>query len=114
MLWMGAESGSQKVLDAMEKGLTVADIRAANELLRGEGIEVGVFLQFGYPGETWADIEATLQLARELEPADIGRVGVVSLARHEVLRARESGTGREAELGRLERSVDDVSRHLRA
>ncbi len=72
MLWMGAESGSQKVLDAMEKGLRVDDIRTANRLLKAEGIDVGVFLQFGYPGETWTDIEATLQLAREIEPADIG------------------------------------------
>jgi anaerobic magnesium-protoporphyrin IX monomethyl ester cyclase len=71
-LWMGAESGSQKVLDAMEKGLRVDDIRNANRLLKAAGIEVGVFLQFGYPGETWADIEATLQLAREIKPADIG------------------------------------------
>jgi anaerobic magnesium-protoporphyrin IX monomethyl ester cyclase len=72
MLWMGAESGSQKVLDAMEKGLRVDDIHRANRLLKAEGIDVGVFLQFGYPGETWTDIEATLQLARELDPADIG------------------------------------------
>lgn len=71
-LWMGAESGSQKVLDAMEKGLRVDDIRTASRLLKGAGIEVGFFLQFGYPGETWDDIEATLQLTRELEPADIG------------------------------------------
>jgi anaerobic magnesium-protoporphyrin IX monomethyl ester cyclase len=72
MVWMGAESGSQKVLDAMEKGLRVEDIREANRLLSAEHIDVGVFLQFGYPGETWQDIEATLQLARDIEPADIG------------------------------------------
>jgi radical SAM superfamily enzyme YgiQ (UPF0313 family) len=72
MLWMGAESGSQKVLDAMEKGLRVDDIRKASRLLKAAGIEVGFFLQFGYPGETWDDIEATLQLTRELEPSDIG------------------------------------------
>ena len=72
MLWMGAESGSQKVLDAMEKGLRVEDIENANRLLKSAGIDVGVFLQFGYPGENWDDIEATLRLARELEPADIG------------------------------------------
>src|SRR5687768_4426098 len=72
MLWMGAESGSQKVLDAMEKGLRVDDIRTASRLLKAAGIEVGFFLQFGYPGETWEDIEATLQLTRELEPSDIG------------------------------------------
>jgi anaerobic magnesium-protoporphyrin IX monomethyl ester cyclase len=72
MLWMGAESGSQKVLDAMEKGLRVDDIRRASRLLQANGVDVGVFLQFGYPGETWDDIEATLQLTREIEPADIG------------------------------------------
>lgn len=72
MVWMGAESGSQKVLDAMEKGLRVEDIKSANRVLKANGIDVGVFLQFGYPGETWSDIEATLQLAREIEPADIG------------------------------------------
>jgi anaerobic magnesium-protoporphyrin IX monomethyl ester cyclase len=59
-------------LGAMEKGLRVDDIRRANRLLRAAGINVGVFLQFGYPGETWSDIEATLQLTRDLEPADIG------------------------------------------
>ena len=69
---MGAESGSQKILDAMEKGIRVDDIRVASRLLKAAGIKVGFFLQFGYPGETWDDIEATLQLARELEPADIG------------------------------------------
>lgn len=72
MLWMGAESGSQKVLDAMEKGLRVDDIRNASASLKAAGIAVGIFLQFGYPGETWEDIEATLQLTRELAPADIG------------------------------------------
>lgn len=72
MVWMGAESGSQKVLDAMDKGLRVDDIRNASAQLKAAGIEVGFFLQFGYPGETWDDIEATLQLTRELEPADIG------------------------------------------
>ena len=72
MVWMGAESGSQKILDAMDKGLRVDDIRTASRLLQTAGIDVGFFLQFGYPGETRDDIEATLQLARELEPADVG------------------------------------------
>ena len=72
MVWLGAESGSQKVLDAMEKGLRVDDIRAASRHLRAAGIEVGFFLQFGYPGESWSDIEATLQLVRELKPTDVG------------------------------------------
>jgi anaerobic magnesium-protoporphyrin IX monomethyl ester cyclase len=71
-VWMGAESGSQRILDAMEKGLRVEDIRTARECLRAAGIKVGFFLQFGYPGEGWTDIEATLQLVRDLAPDDIG------------------------------------------
>ena len=72
MVWMGAESGSQRILDAMEKGQTVADVRRATRLLRDGGIQVGFFLQFGYPGEGRDDIEATLDLVRELGPDDIG------------------------------------------
>jgi radical SAM superfamily enzyme YgiQ (UPF0313 family) len=72
MVWMGAESGSQRVLDAMEKGLKVEDIRAARQRLSAVGIGVGFFLQFGYPGETWDDIQATLALVRDLAPTDIG------------------------------------------
>lgn len=71
-VWIGAESGSQKVLDAMDKGQTVDDIRRAVALLRRHGIEVGFFLQFGYPGETWADISLTRQMVRECAPDDIG------------------------------------------
>ncbi|MDW8327378.1 MAG: radical SAM protein [Anaerolineales bacterium] len=71
-VWIGAESGSQKVLDAMDKGQTVDDIRRATALLRRHGIEVGFFLQFGYPGETWADITLTRRLVRECAPDDIG------------------------------------------
>ena len=72
MVWIGAESGSQKVLDAMEKGTTVAQIGAAARRLRAAGIKVGFFLQFGYPGETPDDIEATLELVEEVLPDDIG------------------------------------------
>jgi radical SAM superfamily enzyme YgiQ (UPF0313 family) len=72
MVWMGAESGSQRILDAMEKGTRVEQIRHAVRLLQGAGIEVGLFLQFGYPGEEWDDVEATLGLVRETAPDDIG------------------------------------------
>lgn len=72
MVWMGAESGSQRVLDAMEKGISVEQIRTATRALHAAGIEVGFFLQFGYPGETWDDIDATVRLVREMAPDDIG------------------------------------------
>ncbi len=72
MVWVGAESGSQSVLDAMDKGTTVQQNREAARRLRAAGIGVGLFLQFGYPGETRADIDATLRLVRQTVPDDIG------------------------------------------
>lgn len=71
-VWVGAESGSQKVLNAMDKGDKVEDIYHAAELLHVNGIEVGFFLQFGYPGETWEDVQKTLKMVRECAPDDIG------------------------------------------
>ena len=71
-VWIGAESGSQKILDAMEKGNSVDDIYDASQLLRAHGIEVGFFLQFGYPGETWEDVQKTLKMVRKCAPDDIG------------------------------------------
>lgn len=72
MVWVGAESGSQKILDAMEKGTRVEEIREAARKLHESGVKVGFFLQFGYPGETREDIESTLHLVRECQPDDIG------------------------------------------
>jgi ubiquinone/menaquinone biosynthesis C-methylase UbiE/uncharacterized radical SAM superfamily protein len=71
-VWVGAESGSQKILDAMDKGTTVAQIRKATALLRRHGARVAYFLQFGYPGETLADIQATLRMVLEELPDEIG------------------------------------------
>lgn len=71
-VWVGAESGSQKILDAMEKGTTVAQIREATRRMHAEGIRVGFFLQYGYPGETRSDIELTLGMVRECRPDEIG------------------------------------------
>jgi radical SAM superfamily enzyme YgiQ (UPF0313 family) len=50
----------------------VEDIYKAAQLLRLHGIEVGFFLQFGYPGETWEDVQKTLQMVRQCAPDDIG------------------------------------------
>ena len=71
-VWMGVESGSQKILDAMDKGTRVHQIALARESLRHEGIRACYFLQFGYPGETWEDIQKTVQLVRDTRPDDIG------------------------------------------
>lgn len=71
-VWMGAESGSQGILDAMEKGIRVEQILEARENLRRNGIRAGFFLQFGYPGETWEEIEKTIDLLRKARPDDVG------------------------------------------
>ena len=72
VVWIGAESGSQKILDAMEKGTTVGQIAEATRRLHAAGIKVGFFLQFGYPGETREDVERTLQMVRDCRPDDVG------------------------------------------
>ncbi len=71
-VWMGAESGSQKILDAMDKGTTVEQIYEARRLLGQAGIRVGYFIQYGYRGETREDIELTLKMIRETVPDEIG------------------------------------------
>ncbi len=70
--WMGVESGSQKILDAMEKGLKVEQVIQARKLLGNAGIRSCFFLQFGYPGERWTEIQQTISLVRETRPDDIG------------------------------------------
>ncbi len=71
-VWMGVESGSQKILDAMQKGMRVEQVAQARENLRKNGIRACFFLQFGYPGETWFDIEKTIQMVRQTRPDDLG------------------------------------------
>jgi anaerobic magnesium-protoporphyrin IX monomethyl ester cyclase len=71
-VWLGAESGSQGVLDAMDKGITVSDIADARARLRRAGVRACFFVQFGYPGETFHDILLTAAMVRDLMPDDVG------------------------------------------
>jgi anaerobic magnesium-protoporphyrin IX monomethyl ester cyclase len=71
-IWMGAESGSQKILDAMDKGTTVPQIYEATRLLKKHRIKPSFFIQFGYPGETKKDIEMTIKMINDLLPFEIG------------------------------------------
>lgn len=72
IIWIGAESGSQKILDAMEKGITIDQIIEATKRIHAAGMSVGYFLQFGYPGETREDIMQTIRLVIEQQPDHIG------------------------------------------
>ena len=71
-VWVGAESGSQKILDAMDKGTDVEQIYEATKLLKSKGVRVCFFLQFGYVGEKWEDIQKTIDMVLELVPDNIG------------------------------------------
>ena len=71
-VWVGAESGSQKILNAMEKGTTVEQIYEASRMLKDAHIRVGFFLQYGYTGETREDIDLTLKMVKECLPDEIG------------------------------------------
>jgi anaerobic magnesium-protoporphyrin IX monomethyl ester cyclase len=72
IVWVGAESGSQKILDAMDKGTKVEQIYEATRLLRKHKVKPAFFLQFGYLGETKEDIERTKKMLFDLMPDDIG------------------------------------------
>ncbi|MBK8232778.1 MAG: B12-binding domain-containing radical SAM protein [Candidatus Eisenbacteria bacterium] len=67
-IWIGSESGSQRILDAMRRGVTVEQVRRAVELARRHGIEVGMFLMWGYEGEERADVEATIAHVGDTSP----------------------------------------------
>jgi len=71
-IWMGAESGSQKILNAMDKGTKVEQIYEATRLLKKNNIHPSFFIQFGYPDETKEDILKTIRMINELLPYEIG------------------------------------------
>ncbi|RPH55085.1 MAG: radical SAM protein [Lysobacterales bacterium] len=67
-IWIGSESGSQRVLDAMERGVTVEQVRSAVSLAQKYGIKVGMFLMWGYEGEELEDIAATVEHVKLTNP----------------------------------------------
>jgi anaerobic magnesium-protoporphyrin IX monomethyl ester cyclase len=71
-VWMGVESGSQTVLNEMDKGLNPASVISARQRLKEAGIRACYFLQFGYPGEGWAELQETIAFVRETRPDEIG------------------------------------------
>jgi len=67
-VWIGSESGSQRILDAMERGVTVGQVQAAVNLCKSHGIQTGMFLMWGYEGEELEDIEATIEHVKRSDP----------------------------------------------
>ncbi|MGC1296390.1 MAG: radical SAM protein [Alloacidobacterium sp.] len=71
-VWMGVESGSQTILDAMDKRLKLSSVVTARQRLQQARIRACYFLQFGYPGESWEELQATIAFVRKTRPDDIG------------------------------------------
>ncbi len=67
-IWIGSESGSQRVLDAMERGVGIKQVREAVAAVRSEGIQAGMFLMWGYEQEQPEDIEATVDHVARCRP----------------------------------------------
>jgi radical SAM superfamily enzyme YgiQ (UPF0313 family) len=67
-IWIGSESGSQKILDGMERGVTVEQVRRSTKLAQAHGIQVGMFLMWGYEGEEIDDIAATVEHVKRSNP----------------------------------------------
>lgn len=67
-IWIGSESGSQKILDAMQRGVSVEQVRRAVKLAQKHGIRVGMFLMWGYEGEELEDIAATVEHVKQSNP----------------------------------------------
>jgi radical SAM superfamily enzyme YgiQ (UPF0313 family) len=67
-VWIGSESGSQRILDAMERGVTIQQVRSAVHRCKSNGIQTGMFLMWGYDGEEIDDIEQTVAHAKECQP----------------------------------------------
>ncbi len=71
-VWMGVESGSQTVLNAMDKGLSLPAVIAARQRLAQAGIRACYFIQLGYTGEGWDELQETIGFVRSTRPDDIG------------------------------------------
>ncbi|MEA1648147.1 radical SAM protein [Nitrospirillum sp. BR 11164] len=70
-IWIGAESGSQKILDAMQRRTNAVRMREMISLVQNRGIRAGTFIMLGYDGETWEDIDETARHLRLSAPDDV-------------------------------------------
>jgi anaerobic magnesium-protoporphyrin IX monomethyl ester cyclase len=67
-IWFGVESGVPRILEKINKHITLEQVEQAFKLCRKEGIQIAASFILGIPGETVADMEATFKFARKLNP----------------------------------------------
>jgi anaerobic magnesium-protoporphyrin IX monomethyl ester cyclase len=97
-VYVGVESGSQKMLDLMNRGTRLGQVERTAQALRDEGIRQFWFLMLGYPGETLEDIEATLQLFRRFSPEEYSvsiAVPIPGTRFHEAVKEKLTGHARK-------------------
>jgi len=70
-IWIGAESGSQKVIDLMDRRINIENTIAIINQARKKGISTGTFIMLGYPGETKRDIVKTAQYLKKASPDEL-------------------------------------------
>ncbi|HXQ49275.1 MAG TPA: radical SAM protein, partial [Thermoplasmata archaeon] len=107
-VYVGVESGSQKMLDLMNRGTTLTQVERTAQALRAEGIRQFWFLMLGYPGETLEDIEATLRLFRRFSPEEYSvsiAVPIPGTRFHETVKERLFGKKRSGTRGSGGRSL---------
>jgi anaerobic magnesium-protoporphyrin IX monomethyl ester cyclase len=66
-MYIGIESGSQRVLDYYKKNLTIVTIRRQMAVVKKSGLECSAFFIVGAPIETDADVDRSIALAKELD-----------------------------------------------
>jgi anaerobic magnesium-protoporphyrin IX monomethyl ester cyclase len=101
-VYVGVESGSQKMLDLMNRGTKLHQVERTAQALRDEGIRQFWFLMLGYPGETLEDIESTLQLFRRFSPEEYSvsiAVPIPGTRFHQTVKDRLLGRSRPAARG---------------
>jgi anaerobic magnesium-protoporphyrin IX monomethyl ester cyclase len=107
-VYVGVESGSQKMLDLMNRGTKLHQVERTAAALRAEGIRQFWFLMLGYPGETLEDIEATLRLFRKFSPEEYSvsiAVPIPGTRFHQTVKDRLLGRKRSATKGSGGRSL---------
>ena len=83
-VWIGSESGSQRILDAMQRGVTVEQVRRAVALCKQTGIQTGMFLMWGYEGEEISRHRSHCRSREAMPPRCFLHDGFVSDQRHAV------------------------------
>jgi len=67
-IWIGAESGSQKIVDAMDRRVDINVVKSAIQKTNALGMETGTFIMLGYPGEDEEDINKTVKYLKAANP----------------------------------------------